>query len=158
MKIMDGSDGQSSNFKPSDFADDDHFDLGHTFGPSVPPGYPRGFRDEPDMGFEGWWRRRDDKDRRPFWKRLFGFHGDTVGGPPPPPPGYGGGYQGGYQPQGGGVQTGASIKEIKRLESTLRQARRGDPVSLSKLQREFDRFRSTLKSEFPTGGPNGPVG
>jgi hypothetical protein len=72
------------------------------YGPFVPPGYPRGSYDEPDMGFEfpffgrsrarlhGAW-----KDRRGFWARLFNRPMAPVaavtapapanGGAPPPP-------------------------------------------------------------------------
>jgi len=65
--------GEYSDYKPSDWNEGlDDLDAPevegggeflHAFpagyGPSVPPGYPHGYNDEPDMGYEPWTPRRD---------------------------------------------------------------------------------------------------
>lgn len=59
--------GEYSNFKPGDdwghSSDDEEGEFLHAapagYGPSVPPGYPHGYVDEPSMGYEGWTPRRD---------------------------------------------------------------------------------------------------
>jgi hypothetical protein len=150
----------------------DHFDLAHSFGPSVPPGYPRGFRDEPDMGFE--WRRRPragEPKRRGFWARLFGpRQNDEMGydGRPGAPMGPGApmalgamggrpGAPGGYGGQASPGTRGAQ-QALKRLDRAMHQAQPGNTASLASLQSAFDNFRYALKAAFPTGGPHGPVG
>jgi hypothetical protein len=173
--------GEYSDWKPQDdlghSSDDEALDFLHSepagFGPSVPRGYPHGFRDEPDMGWED--RLRSDrrvadldrdrwmKPRRGFFSRLFGRNDDMGYEPQPPPPGYGG-YQ---QPQPpAGYQTGLGAppalggaqQALRILQTQLNQARRGDAVSLAGLQQAFDNFRNALKTAFPFGGPHGPIG
>lgn len=72
------------------------FPMPWAWGPSVPPGYPHGPFDDPEMGWEGFGGRERGmmhgqwRDRRSWWQRLMNRPMAPIQPvmAPPPPPGY----------------------------------------------------------------------